>query len=97
MDWLKEYWFLIWAGILTVVQVGNMLLTKTFARKEDVDKVVRDVDELKAKIDHLPTGEEVSRLRIELETTRGELKALQPQLDQVRNLTQLLLEQQLDK
>ncbi len=97
MDWLKEYWFLIWAGVLTVVQIGNMLLTKTFARKEDVDLIAREVDGLKTKIEHLPTDDEVNRLRVELETTRGELKALQPQLDQIRNLTQLLLEQQLDK
>lgn len=96
MEWVKEYWFLIWASVLTLAQVGNLLLTKTFVRKEDITEMRRDVDNLKTKIEHMPSSEEVTQLRVSLESTRGEIKALQPQLDQIKNLTQVLLEQHLD-
>ncbi|MFN1515302.1 DUF2730 family protein [Vibrio owensii] len=96
MEWLKEYWALIWAAILTLTQIGNMLLTKTFARKESLDEVRRDVDELKAKIDQLPTDEEVQRLRLELSDMRGELKELRAELKPINHLSQLLLEQRLN-
>ncbi|KFA96236.1 MULTISPECIES: DUF2730 family protein [unclassified Vibrio] len=96
MEWLKEYWALIWAAVLTLSQIANMLLTKTFARKEDLEKVRRDVDELQAKIDQLPTDEEVNRLRLELSEMRGELKELRAELKPINHLSQLLLEQRLN-
>ncbi|HHP0485785.1 TPA: DUF2730 family protein [Vibrio harveyi] len=97
MEWLKEYWAPIWAVVLTLTQIANILLTKTFARKEAVEEVRRDMDELKAKIEHLPTDEEWQRLMLEMSEMRGDLKATTEALKPINHLSNLLLQHLLNE
>ncbi|MDA0126502.1 DUF2730 family protein [Vibrio sp. MarTm2] len=95
-DWVKTWWPIVWAGVLTVVQVIQILLSKTYARREEVQEVRREMDELKAKVDALPTREEITKLTLELSEARGEMKELRAQIQPVEHLAQLLLEQRLN-
>lgn len=71
--WLKTYWPMVWAGLSTSGVVILALLSKTYAKREDLAKVEKKVDELKAQVDSLPTQKQMSDLMIELANTRGEI------------------------
>ncbi|EGU0147658.1 DUF2730 family protein [Vibrio parahaemolyticus] len=95
-DWVKTWWPIVWAGVLSVVQVIQILLSKTYAKREDVEQVKRNMDDLKAQVDALPTRDEITKLTLELSEARGEMKELRAQIQPVEHLTQLLLEQRLN-
>ncbi|ANZ09324.1 DUF2730 domain-containing protein [Vibrio diabolicus] len=95
-DWVKTWWPIVWAGVLSVVQVIQILLSKTYAKREDVEQVKRNMDELKAQVDALPTRDEITKLTLELSEARGEMKELRAQIQPVEHLAQLLLEQRLN-
>ncbi|MGD8172152.1 DUF2730 family protein [Vibrio sp. TRT 21S02] len=95
-EWVKTWWPIVWAGVLTVVQVIQILLSKTYARREEVQEVRREMDELKAQVDALPTRDEITKLTLELSEARGEMKELRAQIQPVEHLAQLLLEQRLN-
>lgn len=93
---LKAWWPIVWAGVLSVVQVIQILLSKTYARREELEQVKRHMDELKAQVDAIPTREEINKLTLELAETRGDMKELRAQIQPVEHLAQLLLEQRLN-
>lgn len=100
--WIKTWWPIIWAAVSTLGMLVLALLSKTYAKREevaevkmDVAKVDKKVDELKARVDSLPTQEQVNRLLLELSDTRGEMKELRAKIQPVEHLAQLLLEQRL--
>ncbi|HHE0554644.1 TPA: DUF2730 family protein [Vibrio parahaemolyticus] len=95
-DWVKTWWPIVWAGVLSVVQVIQILLSKTYAKREDVEQVKRNMDELKAQVDARPTRDEITKLTLELSEARGEMKELRAQIQPVEHLAQLLLEQRLN-
>ncbi|HCH3753756.1 TPA: DUF2730 family protein [Vibrio parahaemolyticus] len=95
-DWVKTWWPIVWAGVLSVVQVIQILLSKTYAKREDVEQVKRNMDELKAQVDALPTRDEITKLTLELSEARGEMKELRAQIQPVEHLAQLLLDQALN-
>ncbi|EKK9971178.1 DUF2730 family protein [Vibrio parahaemolyticus] len=95
-DWVKTWWPIVWAGVLSVVQIIQILLSKTYAKREDVEQVKRNMDELKAQVDALPTRDEITKLTLELSEARGEMKELRAQIQPVEHLAQLLLEQRLN-
>ncbi|WP_413770560.1 DUF2730 family protein, partial [Vibrio vulnificus] len=75
--------------------VGLVLLSKTYAKREDVAKVDKKVDDLQAQVNGMPTQERVNELLVELANTRGEMKELRAQIQPVEHLARLLLEQRL--
>ncbi|GLQ73274.1 DUF2730 family protein [Vibrio penaeicida] len=95
-EWVKTWWPIVWAGVLTLVQVIQILLSKTYARREEVQDVRREMDELKAQVDAMPTRDEITKLTLELSESRGEMKELRAQMRPVEHLAQLLLEQRLN-
>lgn len=89
----------IWSISVTTVSFLGMialaLLSKTYAKREDVQEVRKKVDDLEAKVDALPTRDEITKLTLELSEARGEMKELRAQIQPVEHLAQLLLEQRL--
>jgi type II secretory pathway component PulF len=94
-DWLKEWWPMLWAFVISGVQLVQILLAKTYARKEEVQEVSNKVDLLEAKVESMPTQELVTRLTLELSEARGEMRELRAKIQPVEHLAQLLLEQRL--
>lgn len=95
-SWIDHWWPIVWAGAISAVQVVQILLAKTYARRDDMESMRRDMDEMQAKIEHLPTDDEMHELQLELERVRGEITELRAELKPVNHLTKLLLEQRLN-
>ncbi|ENM4022682.1 DUF2730 family protein [Vibrio cholerae] len=97
LEWFKTWW----AVGVTVVSFCGMvalaLLSKTYAKSEDLRKVDSKVDKLKAQVDALPTQQQVTELLLELANTRGEMRELRANMQKVDHLAQLLLEQRLNE
>lgn len=94
-DLLLKYWAPIWALFTTAAIIVMAFLAKTYAKKEDVYDIAKKVDHLEAKLDTMPTQQQMTELLIELANTRGEMKELRAQIQPVQHLSQLLLEQRL--
>ncbi|MDD9158325.1 DUF2730 family protein [Aliivibrio sp. S4TY2] len=95
MELLREWWTVIYAVALNLVLLILVLLSKTYARREELDKVSKNVADLTEQMKHLPSHQDVQNLRLELSETRGELRELKAEIKPINHLAQLLLEQQL--
>lgn len=96
MDFIHDWWAVIWAAVLTAFNVIQLLLAKTYARREELETVNMTVEQLKNRVAELPDSRENHELRLEISELRGELHALREQLKPVHNLAQLLLEERLN-
>ena len=96
MDFIREWWAVIWAAVLTGFNVIQLLLAKTYARREELETVNMAVEQLKAKVAELPDSRETHQLRLEITELRGEMHALREQLKPVNHLANLLLEERLN-
>ncbi|ELL9331489.1 DUF2730 family protein [Vibrio fluvialis] len=95
MEDLKAWWPIVWACVLTVVQVIQILLSKTYARREEVEQVRRRMDELQAHVDAMPTQKQITDLMVEMANMRGDMKELSSNIKPIEHLSRLLLEQRL--
>ncbi|WP_447077688.1 DUF2730 family protein [Shewanella algae] len=100
--WIKTYWPMLWAVLSTLGMLVLGLMSKTYAKRDeltevrqDIAKVDKKVDELQAHVDALPTQQQITALMVEMAETRGEMKELRAQIKPVEHLAQLLLEQRL--
>ncbi|EGQ9150157.1 DUF2730 domain-containing protein [Vibrio paracholerae] len=95
MDFIVKYFSIAWTIFSSLVMVGLVLLSKTYAKREDLAKVEKKVDDLQAQVDSMPTQENITELLVELANTRGEMKELRAQIQPIEHLARLLLEQRL--
>ncbi|EGR0523039.1 DUF2730 family protein [Vibrio cholerae] len=95
MDLVVKYFSIAWTIFSSLVMVGLVLLSKTYAKREDLAKVEKKVDDLQAQVDSMPTQENITDLLVELANTRGEMKELRAQIQPIEHLARLLLEQRL--
>ncbi|MBE3653482.1 DUF2730 family protein [Vibrio navarrensis] len=95
MDLVVKYFSIAWTIFSSLVMVGLVLLSKTYAKREDLAKVEKKVDDLQAQVDSMPTQDNITDLLVELANTRGEMKELRAQIQPVEHLARLLLEQRL--
>ncbi|NVP03173.1 DUF2730 family protein [Photobacterium damselae subsp. damselae] len=87
---------MLWALVISAVQILQILLSKTYVKREEMQEVKKDLEKVKKDIESLPTGDQVHELKLELADVRGEIKELRAALVPVNHLAQLLLEQQLN-
>lgn len=90
MDLFVKYFSIAWTVFSSLVMVGLVLLSKTYAKREDLAKVEKKVDDLKAHVDNLPTQQQVTELLVELANTRGEMRELKAKIQPVEHLAHLL-------
>lgn len=95
MEIVVKYWMVGWGVLTTIVMVIMALLSKTYAKKDDLTELERKVATLDSLITDLPTKSELHELHIEIANLRGELKALSPRLERVQHMSDLLLENEL--
>lgn len=103
-DWIPKWWGVITTAATILATIVMLWLSKTFARREDLNKVETTMADhstrlaaLEDKVESLPTRDEVNALRLEMAEMRGDIKALHEALRPVNHVAQLLLEQRLNE
>lgn len=103
-DWIPKWWGVITTAAAILATIAMLWLSKTFARRKDLNKVEKTMADhstrlaaLEDKVESLPTRDEVNALRLEMAEMRGDIKALHEALRPVNHVAQLLLEQRLNE
>lgn len=97
MDWevVKGNWAIIWALFMSAVSVIQLLLAKTYVKREELDLMRQRVQGLENTIAVLPSQKDLHQLQLEMSNLRGELRELAPSIRQVSRISDLLLENEL--
>ncbi len=93
---LKTWWSIGVTIVSFLGVIGLALLHKTYATRDELQTVDRKVDDLKKKVDILPTQQQVTDLTVEMANTRGQIAELGAQMKSIEHLSRLLLEQRLN-
>jgi hypothetical protein len=94
-DFIVKNWGPLYALASLVGLIVIILLSKTYAKREDVTGLAARVARVEQQLSDLPTEKELHTLQLEISELRGELRALAPELRQARRLADLLLENEL--
>jgi hypothetical protein len=94
-EFIVKNWGPLYALASLVGLVVIILLSKTYAKREDVTGLAARVARVEQQLKDLPTEKELHTLQLEISELRGELRALAPELRQARRLADLLLENEL--
>ncbi|NHB89205.1 DUF2730 family protein [Photorhabdus tasmaniensis] len=92
---LKENWSIVWAALTVTFNVGLVLLSKTYAKRDDVELLKMQVRQLEGSLSTLPNQKELHALQLDMANLRGDLKAALPELRQLRHMSDLLLQNEL--
>ncbi|WP_350306963.1 DUF2730 family protein [Photorhabdus viridis] len=95
LAFLKENWSMVWAAVTITFNVGLVLLSKTYAKRDDVELLKMQVRQLEGSLSTLPNQKELHALQLEMANLRGDLKAALPELRQLRHMSDLLLQHEL--
>ncbi|HBY9746472.1 TPA: DUF2730 domain-containing protein [Klebsiella pneumoniae] len=97
MDWevIKGNWAIIWALFMSGVNVIQLLLAKTYVKREELDLLRTRLQGLENTIAGLPNQKDLHQLQLEMRDLRGELRELAPSIRQVSRISDLLLENEL--
>lgn len=95
LDALKEYWSMIYSVLTIVGGLALFFFSKTYAKRDDVEVLKTQVRELQSNLESLPNRQELHNLQLEIANLSGDLKAVSPELRQLRHLSDLLLQNEL--
>ncbi|XWJ90960.1 DUF2730 domain-containing protein [Phytobacter ursingii] len=97
MDWevVKGNWAIIWALFMSGVNLIQLLLAKTYVKREEVELVRNRIQALENTIAGLPSQSDLHKLQLAMSDLRGELRELAPSIRQVSRISDLLLENEL--
>ncbi|AXG42212.1 MULTISPECIES: DUF2730 family protein [Photorhabdus] len=95
LAFLKENWSMVWAAVTVTFNVVLVLLSKTYAKRDDVELLKMQVRQLEGSLSTLPNQKELHALQLEMANLRGDLKAALPELRQLRHMSDLLLQNEL--
>ena len=80
---------------MSAVSVIQLLLAKTYVKREELDLMRQRVQGLENTIAVLPSQKDLHQLQLEMSNLRGELRELAPSIRQVSRISDLLLENEL--
>ncbi len=97
MSWevITSNWSVIWALLMTGVNLLQLLLAKTYVRREEFDSLRSRVSVMESQVHQLPDRDEFHRLQLDISNLRGEIRELGPSIRQVSRISDLLLENEL--
>ncbi|WP_218651999.1 DUF2730 family protein [Limnobaculum xujianqingii] len=92
---LAAHWSMIWS-IGTAVLLSILgLLSRTYAKREDVEMLKAHMTALEKSLSSLPSQKELHALQLDIANLRGDLKEAKPELRNLRALSDLLLQNEL--
>ena len=94
MEWetVRSNWAVIWAGLMSGINIIHLLLVKTYARREEMEKVNSRMSALEKAIDGMPSRQELHQLQLDMSNLRGEIREFSGMLRQATRISDLLLE-----
>lgn len=97
MDWevVKGNWAIIWALFMSGVNLLHLLLAKTYALREEMEKVSGRLNILEKAVEGMPTRQELHNLQLDMSNLRGEIREFSGTLRQASRISDLLLENEL--
>ncbi|CAB5646018.1 DUF2730 family protein [Providencia hangzhouensis] len=95
LDAFKEHWSMIYSVITFAGGLVLFFLSKTYAKRDDVEILKTQVRELQSSLESLPNRQELHNLQLDIASLRGEIKAISPELRQLRHMSDLLLQNEL--
>jgi hypothetical protein len=94
-EFIVKNWGPLYALASLVGLVVIILLSKTYAKREDLTALVQRVQRVEQVLADLPSEKELHKLQLEISELRGELREVKPELRQARRLADMLLENEL--
>ena len=97
MGWeiIKGNWAIIWALFMSAVNVIQLLLAKTYVKREELELLRTRLQGIENTIAGLPRQKDLHQLQLEMSNLRGDLRELGPAIRQVKHVSDLLLENEL--
>ncbi|MFI7974198.1 DUF2730 domain-containing protein [Serratia marcescens] len=97
MDWevVKGNWAIIWALFMSGINLIQLLLAKTYVKREELDTFRARMQSMENTIAGLPSQKDLHHLQLEMSNLRGDLRELGPAIRQVKHVSDLLLENEL--
>nr|DAL98363.1 MAG TPA: Protein of unknown function (DUF2730) [Caudoviricetes sp.] len=97
MPWeiIKGNWAIIWALFMSAVNVIQLLLAKTYVKREELELMRTRLQGIENTIAGLPSQKDLHQLQLEMSNLRGDLRELGPAIRQVKHVSDLLLENEL--
>nr|WP_202633532.1 DUF2730 family protein [Citrobacter freundii] len=77
------------------VNLLHLLLAKTYARREEMEKVSGRLNILEKAVEGMPTRQELHNLQLDMSNLRGEIREFSGTLRQASRISDLLLENEL--
>jgi len=97
--WFLEYWKLLALIVNAIFILGVWAMSKTFAKKDTVNESIVNLDKridlLDAAVGNLPDKDLTHKLELRIEQLSGDIKRIEPGLISVKNLSDMLLENEL--
>ncbi len=94
-EFIVKNWGPLYALASLVGLMVIILLSKTYAKREDLTGLTERVQRVEQVLTDLPSERELHKLQLEISELRGELREMKPDLRQNRRLAELLLENEL--
>ncbi len=92
---IKGTWAIIWALFMSAVNVIQLLLAKTYVKREELELMRTRLQGIENTIAGLPSQKDLHQLQLEMSNLRGDLRELGPAIRQVKHVSDLLLENEL--
>lgn len=93
--WFLTYWPLLLCGFNCIGGLIIWALHKTYAKHEKVDLLETEVKLIRNDISNLPDKDLTHKLELRIEELSGDIKRIEPGLNSVKNLSDMLLENEL--
>lgn len=94
-DLLSAHWSMIWTIGSAIILFILGLLSRTYAKREEVETLKVRIAALEKSLTSLPNQKELHALQLDMANLRGDLKAALPELRNLRALSDLLLQNEL--
>ncbi|WP_097474144.1 DUF2730 family protein, partial [Escherichia coli] len=82
MSWemIRANWPILWALLMTGINLLQLILAKTYVKREEFDLLRSRVSVMESQVHQLPDRDEFHRLQLDISNLRGEIKELGPSI-----------------
>ncbi len=95
MQWFLGEWKFIFFILNFLIGAGLWALSKTYAKKEEVNHIVKKVSALEIAFEAQPNKNEIHNIELQIKEIKGEFHGVKKLLARVSNQLDMLVENEL--